>query len=396
LRAGFALAALAAACDSEIAYFGPGTTPTLPPGTPVEPDLDGDGYTASEGDCDDSDPGVGPGSVEFPEYCDGVDNDCGGEVDVIDIAGINTCLREAQFEQSLMVDVLFVVDTTAPMSLYLANLATGARSVLTALAGEAYLDSHIGVVTMDAERDDAGALLMFDGESFISGSDVGSAPQMSHTMAWADTFVSTTFTMNPVSTAPEEGRASASLALGLGIDSGFEGLNPGFLRDGAHLVIVFLTSNEDQTVDPTVVDFEAQLALAKGSLSELTMHAIVQVGELDCYAQSKPEQKGYTYQKLAQDTAGTVLSICTDMTSGFFEAMGQNSAYEGLETEFPLGLHARANTVAVTIVDTMGNLAPLDDYALADDNTTLVITADPPPPAGSLILVEYEMDPNAD
>jgi len=381
------------ACDSETAWFPEDDDDTLTPGpgTPQEPDLDGDNYTVSEGDCDDTNESIGPNSFEFPEICDGLDNDCGGEADVVDISGVHTCLRQAQFEQSLMVDVLFVIDTTDPMETYLANLASGARSILTSLAGEDYLDSHIGTVSMDAEFDGAGALLAYDGAEFISGSDVG--PGTPHSMLWAENFVSATFTQNPVSEAPEEGRASASLALELGA-SGFQEVNPGFMREAAHLVVVFLTSNEDQTVDPTIAEFEADLADAKGDLSEVTIHAIVQGGELDCYGQSKPEQKGYTYQTMAQDTAGTVLSICQDMTSGFFDAMGQNSAYEGLETEFDLVVPAQANTVAVTIVDPMGNQQPLDDFALADNNTTLVITADPPPSAGSLILVDFEVDPD--
>jgi len=43
-----------------------------------EADGDGDGFTLSEGDCDDADAAVSPGAEEV---CDGVDNNCDGSVD---------------------------------------------------------------------------------------------------------------------------------------------------------------------------------------------------------------------------------------------------------------------------------------------------------------------------
>jgi hypothetical protein len=44
----------------------------------LSPDTDHDGFTACAGDCDDSNPGVHPGSVEI---CNGVDDDCNNLVD---------------------------------------------------------------------------------------------------------------------------------------------------------------------------------------------------------------------------------------------------------------------------------------------------------------------------
>jgi hypothetical protein len=41
-------------------------------------DADGDGYTRCGGDCDDANPSVYPGALEI---CDGVDNDCDGQID---------------------------------------------------------------------------------------------------------------------------------------------------------------------------------------------------------------------------------------------------------------------------------------------------------------------------
>ena len=59
-----------------------GQTPSDDTGTKNDAtDLDGDGYSEANGDCDDTDDTVYPGA---PEPCDGVDNDCDGLIDFQD------------------------------------------------------------------------------------------------------------------------------------------------------------------------------------------------------------------------------------------------------------------------------------------------------------------------
>ena len=70
-------AAVSAACTGNLPY--------------PDPDMDGDGFTACEGDCDDTDPNSYPGNTEV---CDGADNNCNGMFDEgfdMDGDGYTTC-----------------------------------------------------------------------------------------------------------------------------------------------------------------------------------------------------------------------------------------------------------------------------------------------------------------
>ncbi len=91
-------AVIAAACGGHV-------TPEIAAG---DVDDDGDGFTSSDGDCDDSNPAVNPGESEV---CgDGVDNNCDGNSDAADYVCMTECERAA-VDRSSVGCVYYAVDT---------------------------------------------------------------------------------------------------------------------------------------------------------------------------------------------------------------------------------------------------------------------------------------------
>jgi len=88
-------------------------------------DADGDGYSVEQGDCNDADPTINPGT---PEVCDdGIDNNCNMYIDHADLPCMTPCERAAS-ERSSVGCIYYGVDTNAlggPFAVAVSNVDPG-------------------------------------------------------------------------------------------------------------------------------------------------------------------------------------------------------------------------------------------------------------------------------
>jgi hypothetical protein len=101
----------------------------------TERDADADGYSAADGDCDDSDPGRSPGTDEIPD--DGIDQDCDGS-DLELVACIEAAAEAALSGRAASLDT-FVVETgigSEVLEFKLENMSLGFDEVAATATGE--------------------------------------------------------------------------------------------------------------------------------------------------------------------------------------------------------------------------------------------------------------------
>jgi len=364
--------------------------PVAPAPPAVRVDADDDGFTEAEGDCDDSDPRVGP-ALAFTETCDLLDNDCDGEVD-----NLGVCTVRDRFEQSLQLDVLLVVDTTEGMDPYLRRAGDAAYDFAQHLLGPGY-DTRLGVITMAIDEEEAesttfgtkGSGKPYDGVQNGELVSVGGARWLdgsTTSLDQAEGWLRRALADHEPHSGPPRARDAVVAHLGPGGEDG----NNTFFRAATPLVVMFLSREEDQSamgVAAFLDEVDDRFALAP------TMHAIARLDDGPCEGDVQGSF-GASYVTLADQSNGVTLDVCTDPYEPFFFVTGQLAADDGLGKHYPLDHQANlARPILVQVVGPAGFVEVLehDAYDVVDEGHTLVLQV--PPTAGSEVLIDYHRLP---
>jgi hypothetical protein len=130
----------------------PVTDPTDDTGSTIPMDVDADGWTAKDGDCDDANPAVHPGAYDRPG--DGIDEDCADGDRTCDcvVLDVGTTTTEAfqQFDSASRrsLDIGFLLDTTCG-SQGPPAVAEAFPDVVDALAALPIATTTMGLATFD-------------------------------------------------------------------------------------------------------------------------------------------------------------------------------------------------------------------------------------------------------
>jgi hypothetical protein len=237
--------------------------------------------------------------------------------------------------QPAKVDVLFVIDDSCSMSEEQAQVAVNFPAFMDFFLGSG-IDYHLGVTTTDVDstNPNAGRLrrVMNDGAThrFIDTTTANPTAVFS-AMANAGTNGSPS----------EAGREAAYQLLETGRDLP---RNQDFYRDDSILHMVFVSDEQDQSIEPSIADFRSWRENLKARPEDVVSHAITGIPGQLCTAVF---DAGTLYITYADQSGGAVQDLCEPDWAPLMEELGLITS--GLRREFFLLNPAAGDVVEVSV-----------------------------------------------
>jgi hypothetical protein len=132
--------------------------------------------------------------------------------------------------------------------------------------------------------------------------------------------------------------------------------NHGFLREDAHLFIIFVSDEDDRSfgeIEYFLRTFEQIKGIGNDGMVKIAA-VVGDVPEVPKWCQDqKNVEPGERYTQLAKASSGIILSICDDDFADNLDSLGFTAA--GLKRHFSLTLTPAAETIAVWVKSTCAN-----------------------------------------
>jgi hypothetical protein len=313
------------------------------------------------------------------------------------------------------VDILFVVDSSGSMAQEQALLSAGFTSFISTIA-DSNTDFHIGVIDTDMDFDTATRGQLRGEPTVITGNDNYVALFQSRVIVGTS------------GSGREKGLEAALFALSPTMTTG---VNAGFLRPTANLLVVFVSDEDDCSDDgrlgpdadnllcysdraklTPVPSLVGQFQALKASKDMVTLAAIVGPDETASEACDENTLPGARYVEAARLTGGLTSSICESDWSDFLFELGLSAT--GIFSTFQLSHGAQPGTLDVTIdgaevpflgyvgtdlgssydpVVTRDAASVLDGYVYDVDNKVLEFFNAWIPERGSSVKATYTIEP---
>lgn len=306
---------------------------------------------------------INPGSMECLSYCifEPNDPDCSEIIDCYDsptnIACIDFCVNHPSdpvcagvpdpvilsqtdsFSQSTRnnkVDLLWVIDNSGSMENEQDLLAANFEYFINNL-NASNTDFQIGVITTDLVND----------SGFLQGS-----PKIISSQSMTDAQIVAAFINNVkvgvTGVSAERGLKTAKVALQYAKISG--SVNFGFLRDNAYLAIVFVSDEDDSSIEDTL-DFINFFKTVKGASNLTKVYSIVDDINYGCtgeIASKNAVTLGERYMSVSEELGGFTKSICTTNFASSLDKIGEGilklvNSFELSEVPLQETLQVRVN-----------------------------------------------------
>lgn len=289
------------------------------------------------------------------------------------------------------VDILFVVDDSTSMEEEQAALAAGFTAFISEIE-EANSGFQIGVVTTDADSDDPHV-----------GELIGDPPFLTADDDYVGAFQSRV-RVGTGGSDKEKGLQAAAAALSPTL---LAGVNHGFLRPEANLLIAVVSDEEDCSDDGLLDGYDANgcysdpefltpvedyfdaFVAAKGGDPELVSFGAIISPASDAACDTAYPAVRYAMGAFA--FGGMVGDICQTDWSDMLYELGLNAA--GVRDEFVLSHPAQPETIHVEVDGVEIPESTRDGWSYVPSRTSIVFLGLSVPPRGSEIVVSYDVQP---